>query len=101
MPFSRREGFEINTKPLLSPSVPGHVISPAPVYHLAVQTLAAKSYTVPETGVAGVTGVPGVVVLVAVPGLMPVPDTLISTQNDFVPAEPIPNGTPVLFFNFQ
>lgn len=35
------------------------------------------------------------------PGLMPVLETLISTQKDFVPAEPMPNGTPVLFLSFQ
>ena len=53
----------------------------------------------PETGVPGVTGVGGVPVTVA--GTVPVPVTLISTQNDFVPAVPMPNGVPVLFLSFQ
>ena len=52
-------------------------------------------------GVAGVTGVPGVTGATVVLGTMPVPETLISTQKDFVPAEPIPNAAPVLFLSFQ
>lgn len=60
--------------------------------------MAAKSKLVPAMGVDGVTGVAGVE---GVEGVTGVPETLISTHQDFVPADPIPNGTPPAFLNFQ
>jgi len=43
----------------------------------------------------------GVTVNVAVEGTMPVPATLMSTHQAFVPPTPMPNGTPLAFWNFQ
>jgi hypothetical protein len=60
--------------------------------------LAAKSKLVPAIGVDGVTSVAGVA---GVAGVTGVPETRISTHQDFVPADPIPNGIPLAFLNFQ
>jgi hypothetical protein len=89
VPFSSLGLDCFNTNPLASPSVPGQGNWPAPLNQAAEQAFVAKSYWVPATGVTGVVGT------------VPVPETLISTHQDFVPPTPIPNGTPLAFLNFQ
>ena len=95
VPFSNLEGLVFKTNPFGSPSAPEHGNAPAALYQVASHTLLTKSKLIPAMGVAdgpAVTVGPGVAVL---------PVTLISTQKDFVPPVPIPNGTPELFLSFQ
>src|SRR5258706_11461066 len=93
----------INTKPLTSPSMPGHFSGPARLYQVPLQALAAKSYAVPAAGVA--VGPPGVFVgagvAVGPPGVTVGPATLISTHQGLLPCGPISNNAPLAFLNIQ
>src|SRR5689334_8997207 len=84
----------LRTKPLASPSVPGHCAAgscPAPVYHVAAQALVAKSYAILAPGVT--VGPPGVTV--------GPPETLISTHQGLFACAPIPKSWPLAFLNIQ
>src|SRR5215211_2350102 len=88
----------LSTKPLASPSVPGHGSCPAPLCHVAAQALVAKSYAMLGAGVT--VGPPGVTV--GPPGVtVGPPETFISTHHGLFAWVPMPKRAPLAFLNIQ